>query len=86
MIIFLNSQAKLPVNVKCFFEGQEEIGSPQLPEFISANRELLACDLILSADGGQWDEDQPALTLALRGLCALQPEEIPIPEPSAEPL
>jgi acetylornithine deacetylase/succinyl-diaminopimelate desuccinylase-like protein len=68
----LNSQGKLPVNVKCFFEGQEEIGSPQLPEFISANRELLACDLILSADGGQWDEDQPALMLALRGLCALQ--------------
>ena len=68
----LNSQEKLPVNVKCFFEGQEEIGSPQLPEFISANRELLASDLILSADGGQWDEDQPALTLGLRGLCALQ--------------
>jgi acetylornithine deacetylase/succinyl-diaminopimelate desuccinylase-like protein len=61
----LNSQEKLPVNVKCFFEGQEEIGSPQLPEFISANRELLACDLILSADGGQWDEDQPALTAGL---------------------
>ncbi len=68
----LNSKGKLPVNVKCFFEGQEEIGSPQLPEFISANRELLACDLIFSADGGQWAEDQPALMLALRGLCALQ--------------
>jgi len=68
----LNSKGKLPVNVKCFFEGQEEIGSPQLPEFISANRELLACDLIFSADGGQWDEDQPSLMLALRGLCALQ--------------
>jgi len=68
----LNSKGKLPVNVKCFFEGQEEIGSPQLPEFISANRGLLACDLIFSADGGQWDEDQPALMLALRGLCALQ--------------
>jgi acetylornithine deacetylase/succinyl-diaminopimelate desuccinylase-like protein len=68
----LNSQEKLPVNVKCFFEGQEEIGSPQLTEFIPANRELLACDLIVSADGGQWDEDQPVLTLGLRGLCALQ--------------
>jgi acetylornithine deacetylase/succinyl-diaminopimelate desuccinylase-like protein len=68
----LNSNGHLPVNVKCFFEGQEEIGSPQLPELISANHELLACDLIFSADGGQWDEDQPALTLGLRGLCALQ--------------
>ena len=68
----LSSEGKMPVNVKCFFEGQEEIGSPQLPKFISANRELLACDLIFSADGGQWAEDQPSLMLALRGLCALQ--------------
>jgi acetylornithine deacetylase/succinyl-diaminopimelate desuccinylase-like protein len=68
----LSSESRLPVNVKCFFEGQEEIGSPQLPEFISANRQLLACDLILSADGGQWDEDQPALMIGLRGLCNLQ--------------
>jgi acetylornithine deacetylase/succinyl-diaminopimelate desuccinylase-like protein len=68
----LSSESRLPVNVKCFFEGQEEIGSPQLPEFISANRQLLACDLILSADGGQWDEDQPALNIGLRGLCNLQ--------------
>jgi len=68
----LSSEGPLPVNVKCFFEGQEEIGSPQLPEFISANRQLLACDLIFSADGGQWDEDQPALMIGLRGLCNLQ--------------
>jgi len=68
----LSSESRLPVNLKCFFEGQEEIGSPQLPEFISANRQLLACDLILSADGGQWDEDQPALMIGLRGLCNLQ--------------
>ena len=68
----LSTERKLPVNVKCFFEGQEEIGSPQLPGFISANRQLLACDLIFSADGGQWDEDQPALMIGLRGLCALQ--------------
>ena len=68
----LSSEGRLPVNLKCFFEGQEEIGSPQLPEFISANRQLLACDLIYSADGGQWDENQPALMIGLRGLCNLQ--------------
>lgn len=68
----LSSEGRLPVNLKCFFEGQEEIGSPQLAEFISANRQLLACDLIYSADGGQWDEDQPALMIGLRGLCNLQ--------------
>ncbi|MEJ2220528.1 MAG: dipeptidase [Desulfobacterales bacterium] len=68
----LSTESRLPVNLKFFFEGQEEIGSPQLPEFISANRQLLACDLIFSADGGQWDEDQPALMMGLRGLCNLQ--------------
>ncbi len=68
----LAREGRLPVNVKCFFEGQEEIGSPQLPEFVAANRKRLACDLIFSADGGQWDENQPALMIGLRGLCNLQ--------------
>lgn len=68
----LKTRGQLPVNVKFFFEGQEEIGSPQLPDFISSHRDLLACDLILSADGGQWEKDQPALVIGRRGLCALQ--------------
>jgi acetylornithine deacetylase/succinyl-diaminopimelate desuccinylase-like protein len=68
----LQTRGTLPVNVKFFFEGQEEIGSPDLPDFISSQRELLACDFILSADGGQWEKDQPALVIGRRGLCALQ--------------
>ncbi|GIV76744.1 dipeptidase [Litorilinea aerophila] len=68
----LQTEGKLPVNVKFFFEGQEEIGSPHLPPFVAANRELLACDMVVSSDGGQWSEDQPALSVAFRGLCALQ--------------
>jgi acetylornithine deacetylase/succinyl-diaminopimelate desuccinylase-like protein len=68
----LKTVGTLPVNIKFFFEGQEEIGSPQMPDFISSHRELLACDLVLSADGGQWDENQPALIIGRRGLCALQ--------------
>jgi acetylornithine deacetylase/succinyl-diaminopimelate desuccinylase-like protein len=61
----------LPVNLKFFFEGQEEIGSPQLPDFIAANRDLFSCDLVVSADGEQWAEDQPALILGTRGLTSL---------------
>lgn len=64
----LKAEGTLPVNIKFLFEGQEEIGSPQLPDFIAAEKDLLACDLILSADGGQWDEDQPAAILGTRGL------------------
>ncbi len=68
----LRTDGTLPVNVKFLFEGQEEIGSPQLAEFLKNNRELFACDLILNADSGQWSEDQPSLLTSLRGLCGLQ--------------
>lgn len=68
----LRTEGCLPVNVKFFFEGQEEIGSPTLPSFIATNRAQFACDMVISADAGQWDEDQPALMEGLRGLCALQ--------------
>jgi acetylornithine deacetylase/succinyl-diaminopimelate desuccinylase-like protein len=67
----LATEGGLPVNVKFFFEAQEEIGSPQLPDFVAGHRDLLACDLVLSADGGQWSETEPALLIGLRGLCAV---------------
>ena len=68
----LQTEGSLPVNLKFFFEGQEEIGSPQLPEFLPGHKDLFACDMVISADGGQWDQDQPQLTVGLRGLCAVQ--------------
>lgn len=68
----LKSEGKLPINVKFFLEGQEEIGSPQLPAFVSQHRDLLACDLVLSSDGGQYSEDHPSLTLACKGLAGVQ--------------
>lgn len=68
----LQTEGELPVNVKYFYEGQEEIGSPTLPDFIHNNREKFACDMVISSDGGQWSETEPALMLGLRGLCAMQ--------------
>ena len=68
----LKEEGRLPVNVKFFFEGQEEIGSPQLPSFIANHRDLLACDLVLSADGLQYSEDQPTLMQACKGLVGVQ--------------
>lgn len=67
----LNTSGTLPLNVKFFFEGQEEIGSPQLPEFLAENRERFSCDLVLSADGGQLNEDLPSLAMSTRGLASL---------------
>jgi acetylornithine deacetylase/succinyl-diaminopimelate desuccinylase-like protein len=68
----LKEDGTLPVNVKFFFEGQEEIGSPQLPQFIANHRDLLACDLVLSSDGLQYSEDQPELMIACKGLVGVQ--------------
>jgi acetylornithine deacetylase/succinyl-diaminopimelate desuccinylase-like protein len=68
----LRAMGALPVNVKVFFEGQEEIGSPQIGPFLAAHKDLLACDIVLNADGGQYSETEPALLVGLRGLCALQ--------------
>lgn len=63
---------RLPLNVKFLFEGQEEIGSPQLPPFMEEHRDKLGADLVISADGGQYGEDQPSLFVGFKGLCALQ--------------
>ena len=68
----LQTEGALPVNVKFFLEGQEEIGSPQLPAFIAERRDLLACDLVVSADGGQFDETHPALLVSSKGLGGVQ--------------
>ncbi len=68
----LKSQGALPVNLKFFFEGQEEIGSPQLGDFIPKHTDLLACDMVLSSDGGQWSEEQPLVLVGLRGGCGVQ--------------
>ncbi|MBI4277489.1 MAG: dipeptidase, partial [Armatimonadetes bacterium] len=68
----LKSTGALPVNVKFFFEGQEEIGSPQIPAFLEASHKVFASDLVVSADGGQWAEDQPALNIGLRGIAGIQ--------------
>lgn len=68
----LQTTGILPVNVKFFLEGQEEIGSPDLAPFIAANRAMLKADMIFSADGSQWSVDQPALTTGLKGLVACE--------------
>jgi acetylornithine deacetylase/succinyl-diaminopimelate desuccinylase-like protein len=68
----MKTDGALPLNVKFFLEGQEEILSPQLTEFVAAQRDLLACDLVLSADGGQWSETEPELNIGCRGACGLQ--------------
>lgn len=61
-------QGEIPLNIKVIFEGEEEIGSPNLAEFIQSHKELLSCDYILNPDAGLVSADLPAITYGLRGL------------------
>jgi len=68
----LKTTGELPVNVKFFYEGQEEIGSPQVPGFLVANKDRFAGDLVVSGDSGQWSENQPEIPIGNRGLAGLE--------------
>lgn len=58
----------LKCNVKFLMEGEEEIGSPSLPAFCEANKDLLKADVILVSDTGMIAPDIPSITTGLRGL------------------
>lgn len=68
----LSTEGKLPLNVKLFFEGEEEIGSPNMEAFVSEHRELLKADVITVSDGAKFTKDQPAIEYGLRGLVYMQ--------------
>jgi acetylornithine deacetylase/succinyl-diaminopimelate desuccinylase-like protein len=68
---FLAQQGGLPLNVKFLFEGEEEIGSPNLPAFLSDHAAELRADLAVSADGAMWRASEPSVSLASKGLVTM---------------
>ena len=69
---FAKTDGEPPVSLIFLFEGEEEIGSPNLPAYVEANKEKLACDVVVSADGGVAGPDVPSLTVGLKGLAGCQ--------------
>lgn len=63
---------KLPVNVKFIIEGEEEVGSTNLENFISTNKDLLKADVVLVSDTSFFDDEKPSIAYGLRGLCYMQ--------------
>ena len=61
-----------PVNLKCIFEGEEEIGSPSFNPFVFAHTDLLAADVALISDTHILGMDAPTIVYALRGLAYLE--------------
>ena len=59
---------QLKVNVKFMIEGEEEIGSPNMPKWLEDNKDMLKGDVILVSDTGMIDPQTPSITTGLRGL------------------
>jgi acetylornithine deacetylase/succinyl-diaminopimelate desuccinylase-like protein len=71
---YLRTSGRLPVNVVCLFEGEEEIGSPNLAPFVRRNRRALAAAAAVISDTSIPAPDRPAITYGLRGSLGLELE------------
>jgi acetylornithine deacetylase/succinyl-diaminopimelate desuccinylase-like protein len=63
-----NESKSLPVNVKFLIEGEEEVASQNLHEFVSENKSLLEADFVAVSDTDCLSESQPLITYGLRGI------------------
>jgi acetylornithine deacetylase/succinyl-diaminopimelate desuccinylase-like protein len=71
---YLKAAGRLPVNIICLFEGEEEIGSPSLRSFLAAQSRTLTADCAVVSDMQIPASDRPAITYALRGALSLELE------------
>jgi len=71
---YFKTLGKLPLNVKFIIEGEEEIGSGNLEEFVNNNQEMLKCDAVMISDTSLYGPGIPTLTYGLRGLCYMEVE------------
>jgi cysteinylglycine-S-conjugate dipeptidase len=71
---WLQTEGKLPVNVKVLVEGEEEVGSRNLMGFFKEHKQRLQSDVIVVCDTENIDTGYPSITYALRGIVAAEVE------------
>lgn len=69
---WMKTAGKLPVNVKFLIEGEEEVGSKNLENFLESNRDRLKSDLAVVSDTSQYAPGIPAITYGLRGILSAE--------------
>lgn len=70
----MNKTNQLPCNVKFMIEGEEEVGSSSLGDFVKNNKEKLKNDIILISDTEIISNEQPSISVGLRGLSYVEVE------------
>ncbi|BFP40341.1 dipeptidase [Flavobacteriaceae bacterium GF1] len=71
---FMVANDQLPCNVKFMIEGEEEVGSDSLADFLEGHKDKLKNDIILISDTGMMANDVPSITTGLRGLSYVEVE------------
>jgi len=68
----LEQHGRLPVNVKMLIEGEEEVASAHLDEYIERHKEDLTADVVMISDTTMFDYERPAIGYGLRGLVYME--------------
>ena len=68
----LKQNGRLPVNIKLILEGEEEVGSVNLDDFIRAHKGELGADVVVISDSGMFARGVPSICYGLRGLVYFQ--------------
>jgi len=69
---FLKTRGELPLSVKFIVEGEEEIGSPHLPQFAEGHADLLRSDGCIWESGGRDTRERPEVYLGMKGICYVE--------------
>jgi acetylornithine deacetylase/succinyl-diaminopimelate desuccinylase-like protein len=69
---YLRGGGALPMNLKVFLEGEEEVGSDHLDAFIAEHADLLRADVAVISDTSMFAKGSPSITYGLRGITYLQ--------------
>ena len=68
----LKQGGSLPVNIRFFIEGEEEVGSVHLDDFVRSHKQDLAADVVVISDSPMFDRGIPSICYGLRGLAYFQ--------------
>ncbi len=73
---YMKNIGRLPVNIKMLIEGEEEVGSVNLENFVKEHKDLLKADLVLISDSSMFAKGIPSVCYGLRGLAYMEVEVI----------